>query len=158
MKKFIVGLILGISLTLAIGVQADGLKSFVGLKIENQFSVTVDGMTIAEPALVVEGRSYLPARKIAEIAGFEVGFSSEAGVSLTSKQETEEIPLLEAETTKDEILNRLETVNKDILQTNSILVRIEGKVEQESYDIFANRLTELESKKAALEAQLQETP
>lgn len=73
MKKFVYvasGMLLGIALALPLGSAfADQIKSVVGTKITGQYTVTVNGQQLSDPAIVAEGKSYAPVRSLVSAVG-----------------------------------------------------------------------------------------
>jgi len=84
MKKFAAGLLFGALLTSSATAFADDLATYVGLKIEGQFPVKINGVELAQPGIVVDGVSYLPTRKVAELFGAKVDFAESTGIELTA--------------------------------------------------------------------------
>jgi hypothetical protein len=171
MKKFIAGLIIGIGVSFALAAHAE-VKNFVGEVIQGQFPVKVDGQTIENPGIVIDGTSYLPTRTIAELAGFDVKFDADLGIELTKKVELQPVqqPVSEA-VDVDYIKSEIEKINNQIrglkltisIETsnvNSPLVTNEEGKEQSRNNIkeLEARVAELEAQKAALEAQLTQAP
>ena len=83
MKKFAAGLLLGALLASSATAFADDLSTYVGLKIEGQFPVKLNGVELAQPGIVVGGVSYLPTRKVAELFGAKVDFAEGTGIEIT---------------------------------------------------------------------------
>jgi len=73
MKKIVYiasGMLLGVVLALPLGSAfADQIKSVVGMKITGQYTVTVNGKQLADPAIVAEGKSYAPVRSLVSSVG-----------------------------------------------------------------------------------------
>jgi hypothetical protein len=87
-KKFFMGLLIGIIVATTGTVFADDIKSLIGKTIDGQFPVSVSGNKIGD-AIVVEGTSYLPVRSFGESVGYAVYFDPEGAVRL-EKQATPE--------------------------------------------------------------------
>ncbi|WNS44219.1 hypothetical protein [Paenibacillus sp. MMS20-IR301] len=86
MKKIAAGLVAG-ALLLA-GTQVLGASSsLVGKAIQAEFTVNVYGKKLADPAIVIDGKSYAPVRAIGEIAGFKVSVDGKT-ISLDEKTES----------------------------------------------------------------------
>jgi hypothetical protein len=85
MKKFIMGLILGVGLTIAVSAAAEEIQSLIGKQVEGQVAVEVDGVQINVPAAIIDGTSYAPVRAVGEAVGKEVDWK-EGKVILESKQ------------------------------------------------------------------------
>lgn len=74
MKKFFLGLFVGVLLMVSVSVYADEIESYIGKVIEGQFPVIVDGNEVEKPGIVVDGTTYLPVRAAAELFGYDVSF------------------------------------------------------------------------------------
>lgn len=172
MKKFVMGLVFGIGLTLGIGAHAE-VVSYVGKVIEGQFPVKVNGKEIESPGIVIDGTSYLPTRTIAELAGFDVKFNSDMGVELTKKEQYIPItnvtiipseeplpdPKLDIQTRIDSINNRIKNLNHTLRVVNSNIERKDATEKARAEAIkqkeeLEAKISELEAEKAELEAQL----
>lgn len=74
MKKFLMGLILGLFLSVGAVAYADDIQSMLGKKVEGTFPVYINEQKIEKDGIVIEGTTYVPARLIAEKFGSEVSF------------------------------------------------------------------------------------
>jgi len=179
MKKFISGLLVGMGVMLAFNVQAE-VTSFIGKTIDGQFPVTVEGETISSPGVTIEGKSYLPTRTIAELAGFDVKFDADLGIELTKKESTsavtkEEVDSVNAtvveETAQDPefIREQIENIDFMIGSKQRLLVMPKHNLENAKTEEVKNEalqqiqqieseIAELEAEKAELQAQLTRTP
>lgn len=81
MKKFIAGAIFGAALMVGVTAYAD-VQGMVGKVVDGVFPVKIEGQTLENEAIVIEGTSYLPVRELAEKAGYEVSFDMEEGIGL----------------------------------------------------------------------------
>lgn len=91
MKKFVMGLVLGVGLTVAVSAAAEEIQSLIGKQVEGQVAVVVDGVQINVPAAIIDGTSYAPVRAVGEAVGKEVDWK-EGKVILESKQEATPAP------------------------------------------------------------------
>lgn len=83
MKKMAAGFVAGA--VLMIGAQALGASSsLVGKAIQAEYTVNVYGKKLADPAIVIDGKSYAPVRAIGELAGFKVSVHGKT-ISLDEK-------------------------------------------------------------------------
>lgn len=71
MKKYIIGALVGALLMFSVQVAAD---SWTGKEVQGTFPVYVDGKALDIPAIVVDGNSFLPVRKIGESVNYKVDF------------------------------------------------------------------------------------
>ncbi|MDB5053269.1 MAG: hypothetical protein JWM44_1319 [Bacilli bacterium] len=89
MKKtpiFLMGLVVGVLAALSSTALADGtIKNLIGLTIQGQFPVTVDGTQLTNPAIVTDGTSFLPVREFGESVGYNVYFDPEGKIILNKK-------------------------------------------------------------------------
>lgn len=81
MRKYVIGAIVGFCLSIGVGAHAE-VSSLVGRVIEGVFPVTYNAAPIGD-ALVLDGTTYLPVRKLGEAMGLNVAFDADLGVSLT---------------------------------------------------------------------------
>lgn len=85
MKKIAAGFIAGA--ILMVGAQALGASAtLVGKAIQAEYTVKVYGKKLADPAIVIDGKSYAPVRAIGELAGFKVSVEGKT-ISLEEKME-----------------------------------------------------------------------
>lgn len=86
MKKFVLGLIVGVAVTASSSAFADDIvQSIVGKKVDGEFPVKIAGKSLETQAATVEGTSYLPVRAIGEALNMDVKFDSVTGIELTRK-------------------------------------------------------------------------
>ncbi|WP_150274698.1 hypothetical protein [Paenibacillus tepidiphilus] len=84
MKKAVAGFLAGA--VLMVGTQAIGASgTLVGKTIEAEYTVKVYGKKLADPAIVINGKSYAPVRAIGELAGYKVTVSGKT-ISLDEKR------------------------------------------------------------------------
>ena len=84
MKKFVMGLIVGLCIGLPITAIAD---SMVGKKIETEVPIKLDGEYLPISAIGLEGRTYAPVRALAEALGKEVDWDGEVIIKSPDKLE-----------------------------------------------------------------------
>ncbi|MFL1672440.1 hypothetical protein [Paenibacillus dendritiformis] len=71
--KFIsIGLVIGVFGTVATTSIAAQLPSLVGKKVQAEYAINVDGEKLDTKAIVVDGVSHLPVRKVSEIYGGDI--------------------------------------------------------------------------------------
>ncbi|WP_127580186.1 stalk domain-containing protein [Paenibacillus koleovorans] len=74
MRKYLIGLVAGVCLTITATSYADDISDLIGKKIENTFPVYVNLKEVEAKAVVIDGTSYLPVRSIGNAIGYEVFF------------------------------------------------------------------------------------
>lgn len=73
MRKYIIGSIIGAALMFSVQAAAD---SWVGKEVQGTFPVYVNGTQLDTPAVVIDGNSFLPVRKISESVNYSVNFDA----------------------------------------------------------------------------------
>lgn len=87
MKKYIIGGLVGFMLSLGVGAHAEVIN-MIGKVVDGAFPVKVNGKTLANSAIVIEGTSYLPVREFGDSLGMDVKFDSTMGIELTQTATT----------------------------------------------------------------------
>jgi hypothetical protein len=87
MKKYLIGAIIGFMLSLGVGAHAE-VVNMIGQVIDGAFNVKVNGVQLANQAIVVQGTSYLPVREFGEATGYNVGFDADLGITMTKQDVT----------------------------------------------------------------------
>lgn len=126
MRKYIIGALIGIALTLTTSVFADDIKSLVGKAIQGEFVVKYEGVTINKKAIVIDGSSYLPVKAIADSLDLEATFNKDTGIELKKKvgvEMTSAINSPDAALLDSEIADK-----KKILESNIKLLPIEQEI------------------------------
>lgn len=80
-------MIMGVGSSFAIA--STTIVNMIGKTIQGQFPVSVDGVTLTNPAIVVDGTSFLPVRQFGETVGYAVYFDTEGGVRLEKQTVTD---------------------------------------------------------------------
>jgi len=83
MKKFFVGIIVGVILSMAVPAMAE---SILGKPVEGTFPVYLLGEKLSKDAIVINSTSYLPVRAVSEALGYQVRFENNQ-VLLERKQD-----------------------------------------------------------------------
>lgn len=98
MRKYLIGIFIGIALTISSSVFAEDVISLIGQRIQGEFPVKINGTELEKPAIVINGTSYLPNRAIADALGMDIKFDADLGIELNkrgademSQQDTENI-------------------------------------------------------------------
>ncbi|WP_312117220.1 hypothetical protein [Brevibacillus reuszeri] len=84
MRKYIIGTLFGVLIGTSINVHAE-VASLVGKVIEGEFPVSINGRTLKNKAIVVDGTSYLPVRTIADTFGYNSTFVPNEGIKINPK-------------------------------------------------------------------------
>lgn len=162
MKKFVMGLIIGVGLTVAVSAAAEEIQSLIGKQVEGQVAVIVDGKEISVPAAIIDSVSYAPVRAVAEAVGKDVDWK-EGKVILESKQATPTPSI--SESVRPTATPITGVYSKDRIETEIQRIEIEihamkGHIEQrpEKYDNDETRqkVSSLESELAIWKQRLAE--
>lgn len=86
-KKIIVGLLIGISLSLGLTTYANDIVSLIGKKVEGSFPLIINNARADKDVLVIDGTSYIPVRSAAALFGYDVTFNSDLMVVLNKKSD-----------------------------------------------------------------------
>lgn len=124
MKKFFAGLIAGAIMATAVSAGAASISP-IGKRIDSTYKVTVDGKPLANPAIVVEGKSYIPASDAGTATGKIVSFNSKEGITLTSMPEPSATPTATPSPIGSTLLSDEE---KEIRTLKDKVGRLEGEV------------------------------
>lgn len=81
-----IGGIAGFLLATTLSAHAEEITSLIGKTIQGAFPFQIEGKTLATPAIVVDGTSYLPVRALGEATGYDVSFDADLGISLKKKE------------------------------------------------------------------------
>lgn len=88
MKKYmfgIIGIFIGLSLSLVITTHADVVKTVIGKVIQGEFPVKMNGKELDKKAIVIDGSSYLPVRSVGDALGLDISFNADLGIELKKK-------------------------------------------------------------------------
>jgi hypothetical protein len=87
MKKIVLGMLLGIGLSLGATTYADDIVSLIGKKVDGSFPLLINNVRADKDVLVIDGTSYLPVRSAAALFGYDVSFNADLMVILTKKSD-----------------------------------------------------------------------
>lgn len=138
MKRFAIGILVGVLLMTGGTVLADEIQSYIGKQIEGQFPITIDNERIEQPGLVIEGVSYLPVRAAGELFGYEVSFiDSEVILRKNNSNDSER------------------DVDKELEKGAEKMINEEEYTEEQLLEIIENIKTSIQSREVILEHELQ---
>jgi hypothetical protein len=87
MKKIILGMLIGIGLSLGVTAYADDIVSLIGKKVDGSFPLIINNVRADKDVLVIDSTSYLPVRSAAALFGYDVSFNTDLMVILTKKND-----------------------------------------------------------------------
>jgi hypothetical protein len=87
MKKYVLGMLIGIGLSLGVTAYAADIVSLIGKKVDGSFPLIINNVRAEKDVLVIDGTSYLPVRSAAALFGYDVSFNADLMVILTKKSE-----------------------------------------------------------------------
>lgn len=168
MKKFVMGVIVGIAIATTGSVYADEIQSLVGKSVEGQLPVKVAGKELSTQGIIVEGTSYLPVRAVGDSLNMEVTYDPITGVELKQKgalmNGTGTVPFdkeafrarLERNNKIMELRNKQKVINDEIPQYANVVMSAEHKkgtdINFEYNDEYYAAKEAWEAKKAELAA------
>lgn len=162
MRKYIIGAMFGIVLTLTSSVFADDLKSLVGKAIQGEFVVKYEGIILDKKAVVIDGSSYLPVKAIGESLDLDVAFDKNTGIAI-KKKETQSEPnvtnVVYGNVSMKYYNSAIKSANDTIVELQDMINKYKMRDPVDTYTIqqwentivkLQVRLIDLEQKKAAL--------
>lgn len=81
------GILIGVVVSTAGAAFADTVKSMVGKKVTGEYTIVVDGKTLADKGAVIDSRANVPARALSEALGADVSVSGKT-ITITSDEAT----------------------------------------------------------------------
>jgi hypothetical protein len=165
MKKFAMGVIVGAVLAFSASTYADDIAQMIGKQVDNEYPVVLNGATLNNRSVAIEGTSYAPVREISEKLGLNVKFENDT-VILSKPQEVNNVPtkvlskeeqIINLNTEINELARRIHAI-KQSNATIQILIDT-GKPDQnndnykKSIESNNAQITALEQQKADLEKQ-----
>jgi len=158
MRKYIIGTVFGLVLGLSATAYADDIQSFIGQKIQGQTAVYLDGNKL-DTAIIVDGKSYTPTRRIAESSGKKVSFK-EGGIYLeTPKVETpvaseSDVPATPVtKRTLDQVNGEIRALTDEKKMFQEQFLDKYPDMEPDRIQMVKDKIVEIDAKLAALEAE-----
>lgn len=142
MRKYIIGMILGVSLATAGSVYGAEITTLIGKPIEGEIPVKVAGVTIEKKAIFVDGTSYLPVRAIGDAIGMDVKYDAELGVELTPKEVNKVESLSDATTTtmSADDVEVLSSSEEQIVISEKKIIELTAKIESQENELNEKQL------------------
>ncbi|GAV11278.1 hypothetical protein [Paenibacillus sp. NAIST15-1] len=85
-KYVVVGAVVGSLLTVSASVFADNIQTLLGKKVDKEYTVKINGKSISDKAIAVDGKAHLPVRSISDALGANVDSVNNGVISLTTKE------------------------------------------------------------------------
>lgn len=85
MRKIILGVLIGLGLSIGVTTYAADIVSLIGKKVDGSFPLYINDVRADKDVLVIDGTSYLPVRSAAALFGYDVSFNADLMVMLTKK-------------------------------------------------------------------------
>lgn len=126
MRKYIIGCLIGFVLSIGVGAHAEVIN-MIGKVIDGAFAVKVDGNTLADQAIVVEGTSYLPVRAFGDATGYDIKFNPDLGIEMTKKQDITVTPTTPSPADNPKYVRYTQVV-KDIEKISNEKLALEDKI------------------------------
>jgi hypothetical protein len=155
MKKILLGVIIGMLVSLPIYVFAD-VTSMIGKKVETEVPVKLDGKYLDAKAIAIQGTSYLPVRSLSEAIGYNVQYDGEKREIIVSSpieptNPTEPTNPANPDTSVEEWQNSLEYITSQIKMIEGEIFIYKMTISTET---DPTRLAELNQKVRELEEEL----
>lgn len=132
-RGLIIGFIAGVIFAISSSTFAEGtLENWIGKTVEGQFPVSVDGVQLATPAAVIDGRTFLPVREFGEAVGYDVYFDAVGEVYMEKMEPIKTEPVTEPITVED-----LPEDTVDVAELEAKIQRFEKSIDH--YQTFIDR-------------------
>lgn len=118
-KHLTIGVIIGFVLSFAVAANAEEIKSYIGMKVEGQLPITIDGEVVENPGIVVDQTTYVPLRVAGKLFGYNTAYV-DGEVLMTKRPESVTKSVYGEE---DEILRQLGEVTVEVNSTTELLQR-----------------------------------
>lgn len=135
-KFLTVGIIVGVLGTIATTSIAAQIPSLVGKKIQAEYTINVDGKNLGTKAIVVEGVSHLPVRKVSEIYGADITVKDKV-ITMNTKETVEDVqqPTNNDDSTEEKKPDNSKTIEglkSDLESTNRMLMNSRKELEKQN--------------------------
>ena len=152
-KNTVVAFIAGIMLAVSTSVVYAEVSSLIGKRVDGQIPLIINGVASANPAVTIEGVSYIPLRAAGQLFGYDVAWIDGEVVMEQSQvnkadqptaEELAEIARVEQERLNQEAMEQnaqAKTSNSEVLR---LTLNIEGK--QRDVGLIKSRISEIEKK------------
>jgi len=150
MKKLIIGICVVVALTTVGATTYGAVNSLVGKKVQSEAPVIVNGEELGN-AIIIDGVSYLPVRKVSESLGVDVSYEDKKVIVIDEKKKlSAKIKSLTARI--DELYENIET-------SKFVLERFGGigeNVTEDVAEVFDGQLSDVEAGIARYKTQIAE--
>jgi len=162
LKKFIIGICAVVALTTVGATTYGAVNSLVGKKVQSEAPVIVNGTELGN-AIIIDGVSYLPVRKVSESLGIDVTYENKKVIVIDeTKKLTAKIKSLTARI--DELYDNIET-SKFVLErfggigenvTDDVAEIFDGQLAdvEAGIKLYETQIAELEAERDAVIAEL----
>jgi|SRR5690606_9993931 len=162
MKKLIIGICAVVALTTLGATSYGSVASLVGKKVQSEALVIVNGAELGN-AIIIDGVSYLPVRKVSESLGVDVSYEDKKVIVIDEKKKlTAKIKSLTARI--DELYENIET-SKFVLErfggigenvTEDVAEVFDGQLAdvEAGIETYKTQIAELETEREAVIAEL----
>lgn len=128
MRKYIIGGLVGFLLAVPFTTVGAQVSTMLGKKVQNEFTVIIDGKRLEKKALAVDGSSYAPLRVIAEAIGYDIAFTNNTVIMSDPSMESA-VPVTPNATTQGGATVATElTLEIQIEKTKSQIMKLSGQL------------------------------
>jgi predicted RNase H-like nuclease (RuvC/YqgF family) len=124
MKKMFVGILIGAFLTLSTTALASGVSDLIGKKVDGVKNVSLNGDSIGQ-AVIIQGKSYLPVRDLADGYGSKIEIQKGGDILLTTPTDTNKTP--EEPSVPEEVTNPEESTDPSDSSFDVLIKKIGDK-------------------------------
>ncbi|MDR6555428.1 stalk domain-containing protein [Paenibacillus qinlingensis] len=162
MKKFILGFLVGVSITAAGSVYADEGLQKIEAYLRPSLPVTMNGTAVKlyNPPVMVDGSTYLKLRDVAAVTGITVNWNETTQTVELNNKGVNDVPQTTTEPTQinDDLVNKIDDLKRKIriAQANIDIFNSEIKGNPSLKSQYQATIDELTSKISLYEEQLTE--
>jgi hypothetical protein len=159
-KKFILGLLVGVSVTVAGSVYADEGLQKIEAYLRPSLPVTMNGapMKLENPPVMVDGSTYLKLRDVAAVTGIDVNWNEKTQTVELNSKGVIDVPQTTTETIQinDELVNKIDDLKRKIriAKANIDIFNSEIKSNPSLQSQYQATIDDLTSKISAYESQI----
>lgn len=130
MRKYLIGILIGVALTVSATTYAADITSLIGKSVQGVFPVKVNGDVLPKTAIVIDGTSYLPVRAIGDAIGYDVSFNADLGIELKKKEVVSMSSVTPSTTTVTQEAYDSETIDSMIRINKNFITASEEQIKE----------------------------
>jgi hypothetical protein len=157
MKKWgylLSGVVLGAALMVSSSAFADQIKTLIGKSVAGEYTVTVDGKTLSEKAIVVDNKAHVPLRAVSDSLGARIKVEGKTIEVITASS-----PIIEENTvvSSDMPIAQIQAKSRDeLLESKYILINKAINPSEARREVLTKQIADSKVQLAEVEKTIQE--